>query len=69
MGFVKLLGFSTLACGCVVGRYREVPNDREVTYVEEKGPTCASSRHRRNHVVKPEALSTPRPGEHARMLA
>ena len=35
MSLVRLLGFTTLACGCVVGRYREVATSREVTYVEE----------------------------------
>ena len=37
MSLVRLLGFTTLGCGCVVGRYREVATSREVTYVEEKG--------------------------------
>lgn len=69
MGFVKLLGFTTLGCGCIVGRYRELSHDREVTYVEEKGPTCSSSRHKRNQVMKPEALSARRPTERVRVLA
>ena len=51
MSLVRLLGFTTLACGCVVGRYREVATSREVTYVEEKGKTCGSHGHRRNHTV------------------
>ena len=34
---VRLLGFRTLACGCVIGRYRELATSRELTYVEEKG--------------------------------
>jgi hypothetical protein len=54
MSLVRLLGFSTLACGCVIGRYREVATSREVRYVEEKGRACASHGHRRNQVV-PEA--------------
>ena len=37
MSLFRLLGFTTLACGCVVGRYREVATSREVRYVEEKG--------------------------------
>jgi hypothetical protein len=32
MSLVRLLGFTTLACGCVVGRYREVATSREVAY-------------------------------------
>jgi len=52
MSLVRLLGFTTLRCGCVVGRYREVATSREVTYVEEKGKTCVSQGHRRNHTVK-----------------
>ena len=48
---VRLLGFTTLACGCVVGKYREVATSREVAYVEEKGMACGSHSHRRNHTV------------------
>jgi len=51
MSLVRLLGFTTLACGCVMGRYREVATSREVAYVEEKGKTCGSHGHRRNHTV------------------
>ena len=51
MSLVRLLGFTTLSCGCVVGRYREVATSREVTYVEEKGKGCDSHSHRRNHTV------------------
>ena len=40
MSLVRLLGFTTLGCGCVVGRYREVATSREVRYVEEKGKDC-----------------------------
>jgi hypothetical protein len=51
MSLVRLLGFITLSCGCVVGRYRELATSREVSYVEEKGKTCGSQGHRRNHTV------------------
>lgn len=51
MSLVRLLGFSTLACGCVVGRYLELAGNREVVYVEEKGDECASHAHRRNHAI------------------
>ena len=54
MSLVRLLGFTTLGCGCVVGRYREVATSREVAYVEEKGKTCGSHGHRRNHTVTAE---------------
>jgi hypothetical protein len=56
MSLVRLLGFSTLACGCVIGRYREVATSREVLYVEEKGSACASHWHRRNHTVPADRL-------------
>ena len=49
--FVRLLGFTTLSCGCIVGRYRELATNRDVNYVEEKGDTCASHTHRRNHTI------------------
>ncbi len=51
MSLVRLLGYTTLACGCVIGRYREVATSREVTYVEEKGHDCRSQTHRRNHLL------------------
>ena len=54
MSLVRLLGYTTLPCGCVVGRYREVATQREIVYVEEKGATCQSSGHRRNHTVAPD---------------
>jgi len=51
MSLVRLLGFSTLTCGCVVGRYLELAGNREVVYVEEKGGECGSHQHRRNHAI------------------
>ena len=57
MSLVRLLGFATLACGCVIGRYRELATNRELAYVEEKGTCCAHHGHRRNHTVAPERLS------------
>ena len=56
MSLVRLLGFTTLGCGCVTGKYREVATYREVTYVEEKGASCGSHGHRRNHTI-PEHLT------------
>ncbi|MBI3401959.1 MAG: hypothetical protein HY048_11105 [Acidobacteria bacterium] len=61
MSLVRLLGFTTLACGCVLGRYREVATSREVTYVEEKGQTCGSHGHRRNHTIAIERLAVVAP--------
>ena len=60
MSLVRLLGFTTLSCGCVVGRYRELATNREVAYVEEKGQACDAHAHRRNHT-----LSTARTTHHA----
>jgi hypothetical protein len=54
MSLVRLLGFRTLACGCVIGRYREVATSRELTYVEEKGSACELHGHRRNHTITQE---------------
>jgi hypothetical protein len=48
---VLLLGFTTLGCGCVIGRYRDVATRRELEYVEEKGGTCQAHTHRRNHTL------------------
>jgi hypothetical protein len=56
MSHVKLLGFSTLSCGCVVGRYRDVGTAREVTYVEQKGTSCSDAQHRRNQAIRPATL-------------
>ncbi len=63
MSLVRLLGFRTLACGCVIGRYRELATSRELTYVEEKGATCELHGHRRNHTI-----ATERPGAPAATL-
>jgi hypothetical protein len=54
MSLVRLLGFRTLACGCVIGRYRELATSRELTYIEEKGAACDSYGHRRNHTIAGE---------------
>jgi hypothetical protein len=51
MSLVRLLGFTNLACGCVTGHYREIATNREVTYIEEKGPACEHHDHRRNHTL------------------
>ena len=51
MSLVRLLGFRTLTCGCVIGRYRELATSRELTYVEEKGIDCQTHGHRRNHTI------------------
>ena len=51
MSIVKLLGFETLGCGCVVGHYRDAGTISVVTYVEEKSVTCGDASHRRNHAT------------------
>ena len=66
MSLVRLLGFATLPCGCVIGRYREMPNRRELHYVEEKGPQCGDHAHRRNHTLRKTPVS---PGVPLRVLA
>jgi len=58
MSRVRLLGFTTLRCGCVSGRYREVGTGREVVYVEEKGQECALSGHTRNQPVSPDRVAS-----------
>lgn len=57
-GLVRLLGFRTLVCGCVIGRYREQATSRELTYVEEKGQACTLHGHRRNHTIVSETLAS-----------
>ena len=59
MSLVRLLGFRTLGCGCVIGRYREMATSREVTYVEEKGQACEMYGHRRNHTIAAERVAMP----------
>lgn len=63
MSLVRLLGFTTLECGCVVGRYLELSGGREVVYVEEKSANCSTQGHRRNHAIPrarlPRALNAP----------
>ena len=58
MSLVRLLGFRTLGCGCVIGQYRELATSRELTYVEEKGVRCEMHGHRRNHTIHAERLSS-----------
>jgi len=53
MSLVRLIGFTTLGCGCVTGKYREIATHHVVTYVEEKGVGCANHSHRRNHTLAP----------------
>ena len=55
------VSLGTLGCGCVVGRYREVATNREITYVEEKGKTCSSHGHRRNHTIAAERPASSSP--------
>jgi hypothetical protein len=57
MSLVRLLGFRTLNCGCVIGQYRELATSRELTYVEEKGTGCAAHAHRRNHTIAADRMS------------
>ena len=63
MSLVRLIGFTTLACGCVIGKYREVATSREVSYVEEKGKACATHAHRRNHTIAADRLSPTAPAQ------
>jgi len=51
MSVMRLIGFTTLACGCVVGRYRETATARNISYIEEKGVACRAATHRRNQVL------------------
>jgi hypothetical protein len=57
--FVRLLGFTTLSCGCIVGRYRDLATNRDVNYVEEKGVGCKAHGHRRNHTIYDRLADTP----------
>ena len=57
MSLVRLLGFTTMACGCVSGRYREVGTSREVTYIEEKGAACGVGSHQRNQPVSADRVA------------
>jgi len=59
MSLVRLLGYRTLTCGCIIGQYREIATSRELTYIEEKGASCQTNAHRRNHTVAPERLAAP----------
>jgi hypothetical protein len=57
MSLVRLLGFTTLTCGCVSGRYREMGTNREITYIEEKGAACAHGGHQRNQPVSADRVA------------
>jgi len=57
MAIVRLMGFTTLNCGCVSGRYREVGTARDITYIEEKGLSCPHSSHQRNQPLRPDRIA------------
>ena len=57
MSLVRLLGFRTLPCGCVSGRYRDVGSSREVTYIEEKGVGCSHNAHQRNQPISADRVA------------
>lgn len=57
MSLVRLLGFTTMTCGCVSGKYREVGTNREITYIEEKGAQCGQSSHQRNQPVSADRVA------------
>lgn len=57
MSLVRLLGFTTLKCGCVSGQYREKRSNREVTYIEEKGTGCPNTSHQRNQPVSADRVA------------
>jgi hypothetical protein len=57
MSLVRLLGFTTLTCGCLSGRYREISSGREVTYIEEKGHACGHAGHQRNQPVSADRVA------------
>jgi hypothetical protein len=57
MSLVRLLGFKTLGCGCVSGRYRDMSSSREVTYIEEKGAACSVSGHQRNQPLSADRVA------------
>ena len=57
MSLVRLLGFKTLACGCLSGRYREVGAERDLIYIEEKSPACGHAAHQRNQPVSPTRVA------------
>jgi glucose uptake protein GlcU len=57
MSLVRLLGFRTLTCGCISGRYWEIGASREVRYIEEKGAACANPAHQRNQPVSPDRVA------------
>ncbi len=69
MSLVRLLGFRTLACGCVIGRYRELATSRELTYIEEKGAGCEQYGHRRNHTIASERAVASLPEQFAPVRA
>ena len=56
---VRLLGFTTLGCGCVIGRYRDLSTNGLVSYVEEKGNNCTMHGHRRNHTISDRMAGAP----------
>ncbi len=52
---VRLLRFTTLECGCVVGLYKELGSPKKVAFIEEKGWGCRA--HRRNRRISEDRLA------------
>jgi hypothetical protein len=57
MSLVRFLGFTTLGCGCVSGRYRDVATGREVVYIEEKADGCNQTAHQRNQPLSADRVA------------
>ena len=57
MSLVRLLGYKTLQCGCVSGRYLEIGVNREVHYVEEKGAACPQPAPQRTQPLSPDRVA------------
>lgn len=60
MSFVRLRGYSTLSCGCVIGHYHELGSERDVSYVEQKGASCSNPQHRSNKTIRSATLANPK---------
>jgi hypothetical protein len=57
MSMVRPLGFQTLPCGCISGRYRDLGTLRDVNYIEAKGEACGDASHQRNQPVSRDRVA------------
>ena len=56
MSLLRMIGFASLSCGCLVGRYHNSSLDCELDYVDQKGQRCNLVEHSPDSSVVSDVL-------------